>query len=209
MRLIDAVLGKDPISGNSEPIRQDLAYSDIAEAYANLITDVTVTESDQSSVDSSPLSPQRIHSLIKGMHPDRQRPSKDSSKRFAAGELPFSAAPDPAYDVKNHQYWAVHATERVLRNEKVVVLLSQIVYISEADKPVSHSMKANPNTSVVLNVYQYNPQANSYSTAGRSALLNPLHPKFPAERQAVSGRKNRVQLRSTPFLLRSLPRGQA
>ena len=171
VKLIDAVLGKDHISGNTVSIHQDLANSDIAEAYANLIADVTVTESDpESSADSSPPSPKRIRSLIKGMQPYRERPSKDRSRRFAAGQLPFSAAPDPAYDVKNHQYWAVHATERVLRNTKVF-LLSQIVYISEADKPVSHSIKANPNTSVVLNVYQYNPQANSYSPAGRSALL--------------------------------------
>ena len=37
--------------------------------------------------------------------------------------------------------------------------------------------------------------------------INPLHPKFPAERQSVSGRKNRVRLRSTPLPLRSLPGG--
>ena len=40
-------------------------------------------------------------------------------------------------------------------------------------------------------------------------LFNPSHPKFPADRQAVSGRKNRVRLRSTPLPLRSLPGMQA
>ena len=39
--------------------------------------------------------------------------------------------------------------------------------------------------------------------------FNPLHPKFPAERQAVPGRKNMVRLRSTPLPLHSLPGGQA
>ena len=37
--------------------------------------------------------------------------------------------------------------------------------------------------------------------------VNPLHPKFPAERLAFSGRKNRVRLRGTPLPLRSLPGG--
>ena len=36
-------------------------------------------------------------------------------------------------------------------------------------------------------------------------LINPLHPKFPAGRLAVAGRKNRVRHRSTPLRLRSLP----
>ena len=40
-------------------------------------------------------------------------------------------------------------------------------------------------------------------------LFNPLHPKFPAERLAFSGTKNRVRLRGTPLPLRSLPGGQA
>ena len=43
----------------------------------------------------------------------------------------------------------------------------------------------------------------------KQSAINPLHPKFPAERQAVSGRKNRVRLRSMPLPLRSLPGGQA
>ena len=40
-------------------------------------------------------------------------------------------------------------------------------------------------------------------------LLNPVHPKFPAERLAFSSRKHRVRLRGTPLPLRSLPGGQA
>ena len=39
--------------------------------------------------------------------------------------------------------------------------------------------------------------------------INPLHPKFLAERLAFSGRKNRVRLRGAPLPLRSLPGGQA
>ena len=43
----------------------------------------------------------------------------------------------------------------------------------------------------------------------KEIMLNPLHPKFPAERLAFSGRKNRVRLRGTPLPLRSLPGEQA
>ena len=43
----------------------------------------------------------------------------------------------------------------------------------------------------------------------RFSSINPLHPKFLAERLAFSGRKNRVRLRGAPLPLRSLPGGQA
>ena len=57
-------------------------------------------------------------------------------------------------------------------------LLSQIIYISEEGKPVNSSIKANPNTSIIVYVYSYNCNNTSYSPAGKSGLLkasNYLH----------------------------------
>ena len=54
-------------------------------------------------------------------------------------------------------------------------LLYQIIYISEEGKPVNSSIKANPNTSVIVYVYSYN---SDNTPAGKSGLLkasNYLH----------------------------------
>ena len=44
--------------------------------------------------------------------------------------------------------------------------------MSESDKPVQQSMRTNPNTCVMLNVFEYNPTTLSYTPVGRSALLS-------------------------------------
>ena len=51
-------------------------------AYANYITDICA-EDDQ------PVSRKNIRSIPKGLQPYRERPSKDPSRMFIAGGLPF------------------------------------------------------------------------------------------------------------------------
>ena len=70
-----------------------------------------------------------------------------------------------------HKYWTLHPSDSTIRSAKVFIL-SQIIYISESEKPVQQSMKANPNTRVMLNVYEYDLSTLTYTPAGRSALLN-------------------------------------
>ena len=45
------------------------------------------------------------------------------------------------------------------------------MYKSQEGKPVTSSIKVNPDTSVVVNVYSYNSSTFSYSPAGKSGLL--------------------------------------
>ena len=52
-----------------------------------------------------------------------------------------------------------------------VFILTQIIYVSESEKPIQQSMRANPTTRVMLNVFEYDPISLSYTPVGRSALL--------------------------------------
>ena len=169
--LIDKVLGSETIVPNPNSTQSHLTNSDIAEAYANFITDVAVTESD----DVLPPSPKRVQMCLKDLQPYREKPSKDRSKRFAVGDLPLTSEIDLSYDIRNHQYWTLHPSDSTIRSAKVFIL-SQIIYISESEKPVQQSMKANPNTRIMLNVYGYDLSTLTYTPAGRSALLNAYTP---------------------------------
>ena len=61
----------------------------------------------------------------------------------------------------------------------------------------------------VLFIRNYCKQSIKIDKMPPRCVLNPLHPNFPAERLAFSGRKNRVRLGGTPLRLRSLPGEQA
>ena len=87
---IDKVLGSETIVPNPNSTQSHFTNSDIAEAYANFITDVAVTESD----DVLPPSPKRVQMCLKDLQPYREKPSKDRSKRFAVGDLPLTSEID-------------------------------------------------------------------------------------------------------------------
>ena len=50
-------------------------------------------------------------------------------------------------------------------------MLSNIAYISESGIPKESSIAKNPNTKVILNLYEYNNSKRAYVYAGRSTLL--------------------------------------
>lgn len=167
--LIEAVL-----PACDDTAREVLACEeDTAEAYANLIidTDINHRESDTSSEHDTPSeSRQDTHVLLKALQPYREKPSKDLSKRFAAGEIALDKAIPSEHDVATQQIWTIFPTNPLMRKAKVF-LLGQIIYISESDKPVRSSMKCNPTTHVVLTVYEYTPETIIFAAAGRSWLL--------------------------------------
>ena len=132
-------------------------------AYANLLTDVSF-ESDEL------VSAKDITSVLKGLQPYREKPSKDRSKRFAAGEIPFNAAIPDEHDLAIYSYWCIKPLSSSLQAAKNF-LLSQVLYISQDDKPVNSSISKCPNTSVVLNVCTYDPGRQIFTIAGRSALM--------------------------------------
>ena len=138
----------------------------IAEAYANLLTDTSLDEIQNECT----VSAKQVQSMLKDLQPYREKPSKDRSKRFAAGELPLNAEVDTSYDVQNYQYWTIYPNNPAIKSANVFIL-SQIIHISESEKPVQHSMRGNPNTYVMLNVFEYDPTSCTYTPSGRSALL--------------------------------------
>ena len=165
---MDSILGPAPEVPLPSPSQDEytLTNADIEQAYANYVTDGLVTLDDDPSINS-------VNTLLKGIQPYREKPSKDRSKRFAAGNLPFDTEVLESHDVQIYQYWTVLPTNKFVRSANVF-LLGQIIYLSESAstcKPVRSSIKANPNMSAILNVYEYQADSSIYTPAGKSGLI--------------------------------------
>ena len=173
--LIASILGPLPnssLSNSSDLATTSLSEADTDEAFANLLTDIEVvsTGTDSTTPFTNQEKAKLLPSLIKGMQPYRERPSKDRSKRFAAGELPLDKHLDIEHNVKINDFWAVYPTDKVLRSAKVF-LLGQILYISESGKSIMSTLSNNSNASVILNMFEYQPETESYTPTGRSGLI--------------------------------------
>ena len=103
-----------------------------------------------------------VNTLLKGMQPYREKPSKDRSRCFATGDLPFNSDTPESHDVQVFQYWIVFPTNKLMRAAKVF-LLGQVIYLSESSKPVRSLIKVNANLSAVLNVYKYQADSSVYT----------------------------------------------
>lgn len=160
--LIEGILGPKPNSLVYPPTGH--ASVDVDEACANLLMDMEPIGDQQTSTEHNDLV-----QVVKYSQPFRERPSKDRSKRFIVNNLPFNVA-NSEHDVEISQFWTVHPMDKYLRSNNFF-LLSNISYIVESGKPKDSSIKSNPNTKVVLNMYQYNSVTKLYTVAGRSALL--------------------------------------
>lgn len=157
-KIVDSLLGsitrsRTQVESNPE------ANPEIDSAYANLLTDLTIEDETQCS-----------SSVLKGLQPFRERPSKDRSRRFAAGELPFDKTTSCEHDIINYTYWCIKPINSRLSSAHLF-LLGQILCIMQDEKAVDSSIKSCPNTQVVLNVYCYDPELEVYLVSGRSGLL--------------------------------------
>ena len=103
----------------------NLTNADIEQAYANYVTDGLITLEGTGNPTTN-----SMNTLLKGIQPYREKPSKDRSKRFATSDLPFNNEIPESHDFKLFQYWTAK-----------VFLLSQIIYLSECSKPVQSSIK--------------------------------------------------------------------
>ena len=159
--LIDSILG--PCSATQTPPTIE-EHTGINEALANIIMDMDHA-TDEASL------PRKVSTLLKAVQPYRERPSKDRSKRFMVGDLPFDAASDNEHNLYINHYWTIYPTDLVVRSAKVF-LFGYILYIAETGKPKTSSITSNPNTEVILSLYKYDSEAKLYhSSGGRSSLL--------------------------------------
>ncbi len=138
--LISTLLG--PVV-NTTPANDYNVLPETNSAYANLITDI-------STDDAEVLLEKKIRSVLKGLQPYRERPSKDRSTRFAAGQLAFNQTPSHENNVANYSYWCIKPLNSNL--SAGVFLLGQIVYICQEDKPVETSITNCSNAFVMLNI---------------------------------------------------------
>lgn len=72
--------------------------------------------------------------------------------------------------IEELQYWIVHPTSQILRRGKVF-LLGQISLILNDGKPCTCAEK-NPSVEVVMTMYEYVPDKDTYYPKGKSGLLN-------------------------------------
>lgn len=138
------------------------------EAYANLIMDIELEPLDAEETETPKTS--AIAKVLRQSQPYRERPSKDRSRRFMAGEIPLDCGAHDDHDLCTNQFWVIHPSNSVVRSANVF-LLSHILYIAESGKPKKSSMKSNPNTTIILNLYDYDKESMLYHSSGRSGLL--------------------------------------
>ena len=135
-------------------------------ALGSLITEISLS-------DIQDLCASDVHgvkkSLLKDLQPHRERPSKDRSRRFAAGDIPTDLATPSHHDLHEFEYWAVLPIGKNLKHTKVF-LLAQVAYISDNDKPVRSASSQNPNVSLVLFAHTYSAEKGTYHICGKSGL---------------------------------------
>ena len=150
------------------------------QAIANLLLDVDVVPTVQPPCCSTISCPTytstctnskgvstRVTTLLKGLQPQREVPSKDRGKRFCTGNLAGDKQLHvPGNDVQEFQFWTLFPTSQALKNAKVF-LLGQISLTMCDGKPCQSAEK-NPSTEVIRD---YIPSSDTYNASGKTALL--------------------------------------
>jgi len=189
---IESIITKElgPMSSARIPASNEMAQaspqsSDYQQALANLLLDISPVSSESTGIspdttsscatvnsgkivcDGKPLS---VTSLLRGLQPHREKPSKDRGKRFAAGELSGNL---PLHidgnEVEVLQYWTLFPSSQALKTAQIF-LLGQISLILTNGKPC-HNAENNPSTEVVLTLYDYDEVTSEYHVAGKTAIL--------------------------------------
>lgn len=99
-QIISSRLGPIPDSGDSVELTQLSQQSEEYEqALANLITDINQDYRVSNGVIEHNNKKTKVTSILRDLQPHREHPSKDRSKRFAAGDLQRDAAIPENHDV--------------------------------------------------------------------------------------------------------------
>ena len=111
----------------------------------------------------------RVTSVLSSLQPQREKPSKDRGKRFAAGTLIFNkevVADDTS--VSEFQFWTLNPNSAGLRAAKIF-LLGQISLIMNGSTP-TRSNENCPDTYVVATVFSYDESSGNYYASGKTEL---------------------------------------
>ena len=148
------------------------------QALANMLLDVAISD-DSESNDNATTSlftkgklmchNKAVHatSILKGLQPQWQKPSKDRGKRFAAGDL-LGNRQTNENEIQELQFWTLYPQSKVLKSAKLF-LLGKISLVLSEGKPCS-SAENNNSTEIVLNLYEYNHESASYTVKGKTTI---------------------------------------
>ena len=185
-RLIEHVLGPIPVldndsvaSSSSSDKQQTMGYE---ESLGSLVSDISLqavypgtvnqgqlqecTSSDGADNSNSKVC---VSKLLKDLQPHREKPSKDRSRRFAAGELHADKQLPEDHSVREHSFWTVYPSKQVLRDVKVFSL-GEVTCILQESKLINSTCNKNHLATVMLNIYSYNASTKRYNVAGCSGL---------------------------------------
>ena len=174
-QIISARLGPTP---QQDPVSNGQCDQEYCHALANFITDIDISDCSSRSPDDTQVShgslerdgiTKKVVSLLKDLQPHRERPSKDRSKRFAAGNRPSDMSKPEHHDLQEFDYWIVLPIQKQLQAAEVFIL-GQVVYISEGDKPCRSASSKNPNVSIMFLAHIYLPESSTYTICGKSGV---------------------------------------
>ena len=113
----------------------------------------------------------KVTSVLSSLQPQREKPSKDRGRRFAAEALVFNkeaAIDDTSDSVSEFQFWTLKPNSPGLRAAKIF-LLGQISLIMNGNTPIRSSENC-PDTYVVATVFSYDESSDSYYASGKTEL---------------------------------------
>uniref|UniRef100_A0A1X7VG14 Uncharacterized protein n=1 Tax=Amphimedon queenslandica TaxID=400682 RepID=A0A1X7VG14_AMPQE len=114
---------------------------------------------------STNVPPKHMTSYLRGLQPQREKPSKDRSRKFAAGGLRGNKgllvdAVDDNHELHKFQFWMLFPNSASYRNAKIF-LLGQIVVLLRGGNAVRHAAQ-NGDADVVMKMYSCNAELQVY-----------------------------------------------
>lgn len=145
------------------------------QALANMLLDVAISDDNDNATTSLFTKGKLIchnkavhaTSILKGPQPQREKPSKDKGKYFAAGDL-LGNRQTTGNEIQELQFWTLYPHSKVLKYAELF-LVGEISLILNEGKPCS-SAQNNNSTEVVLNFYEYNHQSASYTVKRKTTI---------------------------------------
>ena len=137
----------------------------LTEALCNLLMDIDV---ETCEVTKHPSKHDRT--ILKGLQPYREKPSKDRRRRFYCGSLYGDSIKPDEHDVELFDFWAIKPTSEALCQAQYF-LVAQIIHMVDLEKPCDSNNSCNKNLHIIFEVYKYQHTMMTYTPDGRSGML--------------------------------------